>query len=698
MEKMFKQMNVNHYRVTALSMEEIYIPEDVESSWSNNNAKYQSLLMPPAKVDGVNNDYSKYKAVISGLYGRRKKNRINEIGCTISHLIAIKEAVQSSTRTSNYALIVEDDVYFPFDINYDNLVATAPDDWVLLQLFNSNHGTMAKYWNSYQKRKDNTTLWIERFPGQVAGIWSTCAYLINIEKISPIINGNSIYKEQDGWLDFKLIAGLMQSPCTPQDSPCCVVNENSQYLYTTNSTKGCIHAPNGFAADSLLYMMAKTYVLSVPIITNGRGGNESTFHQEHVESIHATAFMQQRNYVNSMLKGVVPTPPFIKNPCSSIKLLSETIELRRSATCTYPKIVKSVLDSLLDVYWINFNNSAIACNHTIEHLNAVGIYPQVNRIESVHVGDVHIPSKVKLNSHSHSCFSRSDDAVLNDRGITYSHIIRQLCGKNKNNITENLIYTLSHLKALYKAVNSATKAKYALIIEDNTDFRFDLDLNALIQSLYTQYGVDEFAVLQLTSTNQYLFRYLWHTYSRNQTMQWEDYNPRLNQHDSFSVSAYLINKNILRPLINKIVSYSEVTKQFSYKIIAGVDVPCSPIECCTSSDNSAPLFKPSNIGNPSECILSPKGFSVHNYIYSLFPSASYMYYIPLFANEVKQIPEIFYKQSSSTNDNDILRFEEIKSGIHAQREYINKASDDINALPKYIIPACKTLLPVLLFA
>jgi hypothetical protein len=75
-----------------------------------------------------------------------------------------------------------------------------------------------------------------------------------------------------------------------------------------------------------------------------------------------------------------------------------------------------------------------------------------------------------------------------------------------------------------------------------------------------------------------------------------------------------------------------------------------------------------------------------------------MYNIPLFANEVKQIPEIFYKHSSlneSSNENDLLRYEDMKIGIHAQRDYINKASDDINALPKHIIPACKTLLPAL---
>ena len=74
----------------------------------------------------------------------------------------------------------------------------------------------------------------------------------------------------------------------------------------------CVLAPKGFAADSLLYMMVKTYLLAIPVISNGKGGNQSTFHQDHVESIHAEAFKQQRSYINSYLNGSVKAPDFIR--------------------------------------------------------------------------------------------------------------------------------------------------------------------------------------------------------------------------------------------------------------------------------------------------------------------------------------------------------------------------------------------------
>lgn len=45
----------------------------------------------------------------------------------MSHLVAMRTAIYSSTATSRYALIVEDDVQFPFDIDYEALAASAPE-------------------------------------------------------------------------------------------------------------------------------------------------------------------------------------------------------------------------------------------------------------------------------------------------------------------------------------------------------------------------------------------------------------------------------------------------------------------------------------------------------------------------------------------------------------------------------------------
>ena len=64
--------------------------------------------------------------------------------------------------------------------------------------------------------------------------------------------------------------------------------------------------------------MAKTYMLNIPLIANGLGGNSSTFHQDHVESIHRGAFKRQRKYVNSLLLGDVALPSFAKPACKPL--------------------------------------------------------------------------------------------------------------------------------------------------------------------------------------------------------------------------------------------------------------------------------------------------------------------------------------------------------------------------------------------
>jgi hypothetical protein len=38
---------------------------------------------------------------------------------------------------------------FPFDLDYDAMIALAPNDWGILQLFNSNPWSMKNTWNRY---------------------------------------------------------------------------------------------------------------------------------------------------------------------------------------------------------------------------------------------------------------------------------------------------------------------------------------------------------------------------------------------------------------------------------------------------------------------------------------------------------------------------------------------------------------------
>ena len=302
MESHLANVGLPHFRVRGVVHNEIYVPEDLEKYWRTAWCKSQTDFKPPSKFDVIRDRKSSlfnYTSIVSGLCGRGKgKNQLKELGCTTSHLVAMKQAIYSTTAKSRYALIIEDDVRFPFSVDFDALVATAPTGFGILQLFNSNKDTLADTFQKYAR--DKSALWFES--GNLK-YWSTCGYLIDREVMKPIIDAVNYY--DNGWQYFKVIAGI-QGPCAPPE--CCTDGK-------FNQKAPCNLASAGFQADSFLYALTKTYMLSVPLIANGRGGDASTFHQDHVELLHRAAFKRQRSLINDMLTNVVAPPPFAKPAC-----------------------------------------------------------------------------------------------------------------------------------------------------------------------------------------------------------------------------------------------------------------------------------------------------------------------------------------------------------------------------------------------
>ena len=50
------------------------------------------------------------------------------------------------------------------------------------------------------------------------------------------------------------------------------------------------------------------------------GGNQSTFHQDHVELLHKSSCRRQRQYINVLQEGNTVRPPvFMKRACSGSK-------------------------------------------------------------------------------------------------------------------------------------------------------------------------------------------------------------------------------------------------------------------------------------------------------------------------------------------------------------------------------------------
>lgn len=301
MEKHLNEIGLRHFRVRGFYPKDIFIPPDIEATWRTAWCQMNTEWNPPER-----NSSHTYLAYTNSLCGRgKKKNTPKELGCTTSHLLAMYQAIYSPTAKSRYALIIEDDLFFPFNIDFDKLVTSAPNDFVILQLFNSNQKTMESTWQRYMKSPSD--LWILTNTASFA-FWSTCAYLIDRERLKPILD--NVVRKHLGWYRFDIIAGIT-SPCVPNE---CCPNKDNKFT----GAVPCIYAPRGYQADSYLYSLAQTYCTSIPILTNGQGGNTSTFHQDHVELFHKSAFRLQRSIVNRLYTDI--SPPSFMTPACKAKL------------------------------------------------------------------------------------------------------------------------------------------------------------------------------------------------------------------------------------------------------------------------------------------------------------------------------------------------------------------------------------------
>ena len=88
-----------------------------------------------------------------------KRNTVRDIAVIMSHLSAIHAAIVYSNHSSRrensqmdeFALIVEDDVRFLYEIDFQALISTAPRPFGILQLSTSNVEAIKGLWGKYKR-------------------------------------------------------------------------------------------------------------------------------------------------------------------------------------------------------------------------------------------------------------------------------------------------------------------------------------------------------------------------------------------------------------------------------------------------------------------------------------------------------------------------------------------------------------------
>eukprot|EP01039_Chlorochromonas_danica_P005953 gene5953-6555_t len=277
------------------------------------DGSYESFLNA-FKIGFAMKTSSNESILLESLCGR-PKNEIREVVVTLSHLNAIRRAMAthpppppitttssttSSTTTSSsvdladYALIMEDDFYFAYEVNFHALISLAPPDFVVLQLVTSNDYSVLNLWRVFERRK---RLFVRRKDHD--DYWCAGGYLIHIERLRQIVDG-VLYRAAGGGGDHqqqfhaKVMAGY-ERPCMPKQ--CC--DQNGHFL-ASPLRQGCILSPRGYTADHVIFTLSKeTYMLTVPILLNAPHGNMSTVHSEHV-TFHQPAFHRMRQLTDKM--------------------------------------------------------------------------------------------------------------------------------------------------------------------------------------------------------------------------------------------------------------------------------------------------------------------------------------------------------------------------------------------------------------
>ena len=241
--ELLSTMKLQSFSVDEIRHKRVYIPSDIMRIVKNSTAydicKYQTNETIDHSVKSMKATSKTH--LLQGLC--TNKIKWTELYCSMSHLLAIYRAVHSTTATSKYALIMEDNVYIPISTWFNALADSAPSDFGILQLM-TNYGVKA-LWDSYTPKN----MWSTR---ENISYSSTGLYLINREKMRSIIDS---------------IVHI--DPVYPTIIQYTLIASKSKYMNNlprdgTTKSLVCV-AESTLAADRYIYALAQTYVSKIQL-------------------------------------------------------------------------------------------------------------------------------------------------------------------------------------------------------------------------------------------------------------------------------------------------------------------------------------------------------------------------------------------------------------------------------------------------
>jgi GR25 family glycosyltransferase involved in LPS biosynthesis len=262
----------------------------------------------------------------------------------------------------------------------------------------------------------------------------------------------------------------------------------------------------------------------------------------------------------------------------------------------------------IEIFYINLNDSYDRRLSMNEHLNKVG-YPY-QRIEAVNTKGIRYNLVQNATNYLNWKEQTVEPLIIPAQFLGYSSIkINKLFARSKFRLID-MGCTLSHLLAIYTALNSNSDIDYALILEDDMRIGFDIDFSKFISTLPTDFGIVQMATSNSVQVNELLDRY---------KLKGVHYISR-GERDLWWAGGYLLNKRTLKTHMRAILQNdASVSRVLSLDLIAGSNHPCSPKLCCHNG----------SFHNRFPCVLSRRGIFADQYIYNIAYGHTYMTTIPL---------------------------------------------------------------------
>ena len=271
------------------------------------------------------------------------------------------------------------------------------------------------------------------------------------------------------------------------------------------------------------------------------------------------------------------------NPLSVVRVVAIVVglalaaEKEKGSSCT-PSAVGAP-----DVFFINLDKSVSRREFMEKQLRYYNLHGSSRRVRAYVPEEIFVPSSIKVPD---ECRVFAGKVSL-PPGDQHRVFVDGHCGRPKNSKRE-LTTTTSHLGALYAAThepNTSTSSPYALILEDDLELAFEIDWPLFFQAL-----PPDAVMLQLVTSNERDVTNLYSKYKKSGGKR--VWHRRLDKNDFWCAGAYLVHKERMRPVIDRIVrtlgaesttTAADGSPKLAMTVLAGYSRPCFPKLCCSAT-------------------------------------------------------------------------------------------------------------------